>query len=86
MAEQPKRMNLMQLTFIVAVNMMGSGIIMPGSVVVNLSASTRAWRCLGQLGNIRICASVLASPAGHPAQIHSTRAWSRHSGSGRAGV
>ena len=25
---QPKRMNLMQLTFIVAVNMMGSGIIM----------------------------------------------------------
>src|SRR6187455_3627563 len=30
MAEQiqPKRMNLMQLTFIVAVNMMGSGIIM----------------------------------------------------------
>src|SRR4051795_13160879 len=28
MTEQPKRMNLMQLTFIVAVNMMGSGIIM----------------------------------------------------------
>ena len=28
MAEQPKRMNLVQLTFIVAVNMMGSGIIM----------------------------------------------------------
>lgn len=28
MAAQPKRMNLMQLTFIVAVNMMGSGIIM----------------------------------------------------------
>src|SRR5688500_3990368 len=28
MAEQKKKMNLMQLTFIVAVNMMGSGIIM----------------------------------------------------------
>jgi putrescine:ornithine antiporter len=28
MSEQPKRMNLIQLTFIVAVNMMGSGIIM----------------------------------------------------------
>jgi len=26
--QQPKKMNLMQLTFIVAVNMMGSGIIM----------------------------------------------------------
>ena len=28
MMEQQKKMNLMQLTFIVAVNMMGSGIIM----------------------------------------------------------
>src|SRR6478672_3555013 len=44
MAEQPKRMNLMQLTFIVAVNMMGSGIIMlPANMAQVGAISLLSW-------------------------------------------
>src|SRR6187551_3579892 len=44
MAEQPKRMNLLQLTFIVAVNMMGSGIIMlPANMAQVGAISLLSW-------------------------------------------
>ena len=43
MAEQQKKMNVMQLTFIVTVNMMGSGIIMlPANMVMPVIYATPA--------------------------------------------
>jgi len=53
-ADQPKKMNLVQLTFIVAVNMMGSGIIMLPSNMAQVGAiSLLSWLVTG-IGSMAI--------------------------------
>ena len=68
--EQQKKMNLMQLTFLVAVNMMGSGIIMLPTNMAKVGAiSLLSWlvTAVGLNGNcLRIC-------AGRPLQSASRR-------------
>jgi len=54
MAEQPKRMNLMQLTFIVAVNMMGSGIIMLPTNMAKVGAISLLSWIVTALGSMAI--------------------------------
>jgi putrescine:ornithine antiporter len=54
MQEQPKRMNLMQLTFIVAVNMMGSGIIMLPTNMAKVGAISLLSWIVTALGSMAI--------------------------------
>ena len=54
MNEQPKRMNLMQLTFIVAVNMMGSGIIMLPTNMAKVGAISLLSWIVTALGSMAI--------------------------------
>jgi putrescine:ornithine antiporter len=54
MAEQPKRMNLIQLTFIVAVNMMGSGIIMLPTNMAKVGAISLLSWIVTALGSMAI--------------------------------
>jgi putrescine:ornithine antiporter len=54
MAEQPKRMNLVQLTFIVAVNMMGSGIIMLPTNMAKVGAISLLSWIVTALGSMAI--------------------------------
>ena len=51
---QPKRMNLMQLTFIVAVNMMGSGIIMLPTNMAKVGAISLLSWIVTALGSMAI--------------------------------
>jgi putrescine:ornithine antiporter len=53
-AQEPKKMNLMQLTFIVAVNMMGSGIIMLPSNMAKLGAISLLSWIVTALGSMAI--------------------------------
>ena len=54
MAEQQKKMNLMQLTFIVAVNMMGSGIIMLPTNMAKVGAISLLSWIVTALGSMAI--------------------------------
>src|SRR3954452_23638004 len=54
MAAQPKRMNLVQLTFIVAVNMMGSGIIMLPTNMAKVGAISLLSWIVTALGSMAI--------------------------------
>ncbi|MDQ6436574.1 putrescine-ornithine antiporter [Mesorhizobium sp. LHD-90] len=54
MAEQPKKMNLVQLTFIVAVNMMGSGIIMLPTNMAKVGAISLLSWIVTALGSMAI--------------------------------
>src|SRR4029450_2576507 len=69
MSDQPKRMNLIQLTFIVAVNMMGSGIIMlPTNMATVGAISLLSW-IVTALGSMAIAygfaqAGLLNQPPG----------------------
>src|SRR3954471_2259958 len=54
MTEQPKRMNLMQLTFLVAVNMMGSGIIMLPTNMAHVGAISLLSWIVTALGSMAI--------------------------------
>src|SRR3954467_8558705 len=51
---QPKKMNLMQLTFIVAVNMMGSGIIMLPTNMAKVGAISQLSWVVTALGSMAI--------------------------------
>ena len=54
MAEEKKKMNVMQLTFIVMVNMMGSGIIMLPSNMAKVGAISLLSWVVTALGSLAI--------------------------------
>jgi putrescine:ornithine antiporter len=56
MAEQKKKMNVMQLTFIVMVNMMGSGIIMLPSNMAKVGAISLLSWIVTALGSLSLAA------------------------------
>ena len=65
--EQPKKMTLMQLTFIVAVNMMGSGIIMLPTNMAQVGAISLLSWIVTALGSMAIAYGFAAGGSLQPA-------------------